>query len=140
MKSYINLALALTILVALASPTSAQTIGYAEAADRLAAACGADIQKYCKNANLGSGRIDKCLEQNQANVSSQCMATRAQVFQLLAKRAAAQAAVRKICDTDIRRLCADVVQQDGYLLECGLKAWRAVSAKCNQAITDAGWR
>jgi hypothetical protein len=140
MRTFIHIPFTLAVLLAFVAPSSAQTIGYAEAADRLGLACGADIQKYCKNVNLGNGRINSCLEQNQANVSLQCKLTRAEVFQLLQKRAVAQAVVRKVCDTDIRRLCAGVVQDDGYLLECGLKAWRALSDKCQQAITDAGWR
>ena len=135
----IHSALAFAILVAFVVQSSAQTIGYADALDMLAAACGADVQKYCKNVNLGNNRINNCLEQHQSNISFECKKTRADVFTLLQKRANAQASVRGICDADIRSLCPGVVQEDGYLLECGLKAWRSLGDKCRQAITDAGW-
>lgn len=118
----------------------AQTIGFAEAIDRLAAACGADIKKHCKGVPLGSGGVRNCLVRNQAKNAPRCNATMAEVFRLVQIRLAAQAAVPKLCDADIRRLCQGVQPGDGNLLECGLKAKRAVSAKCNQAITDAGWR
>jgi hypothetical protein len=119
---------------------SAQTIGFAEAIDRLAAACGADIKKHCKGVPLGDGGVRNCLVRNQAKNAPRCNSTMAEVFRLIEIRLAAQAAVPRICDADIRRLCQGVQPGDGNLLECGLKARRAVSAKCNQAITDAGWR
>ncbi len=121
-------------------PASAQTIGYAEAIDRLAVACGADIKKHCKGVPLGQGGVRNCLIRNQAKNSPRCNSTMADVFRLLEIRAAAQANVARICDADARRLCQGVQPGDGNLLECALKARRAVSAKCNQAITDAGWR
>ncbi len=121
-------------------PSVAQTIGYAQAIDRLAVACGKDIDQYCKNVNLGGGRVQQCLNQNQAKVSGNCRATQAEVAALLQKRAAARAYVLQVCDTDIRRLCPGVQPGDGNLLECFLKAERSASAQCRQAVTDAGYR
>jgi hypothetical protein len=37
-------------------------------------------------------------------------------------------------------LCGSVQKGDGQILECMILAQRSVSAKCNQAITDAGYR
>src|SRR5262249_38800475 len=132
--------LALAVLVFAAPAANAQTLGYADAIDRLAASCGKDIEKYCKNVNLGNHRIRDCLSRNQNNISAQCRTTSAEVFRLLQKRIAAQGAVVRICDADIRTYCQGVQPGDGNLLECALKAQRALSPKCNQAITDAGWR
>jgi len=134
------LALVLALLIGSASVATAQTIGYAEAIDRLAASCGNDINKYCKTVNLGGGRIQSCLDQNQAKVSGQCKATIAEVRSLLQKRAAARAYVLKVCDIDARRLCPGVQPGDGNLLECFFKAERSASAPCRQAVTDAGYR
>ena len=39
---------------------------------------------------------------------------------LLVKRAAARAAVRRVCDADIKRICAGIQQGDGNLMECFL--------------------
>jgi len=51
---------------------NAQTIGYAEAVGRFGESCGADIVKYYKTANLGGGRVQQCVEQNQARASPIC--------------------------------------------------------------------
>ena len=134
-------ALVLSLLIGSASSiATAQTIGYAEAIDRLAANCGTDINKHCKAVNLGGGRIQSCLDQNQAKVSGQCRATIVEVRELLQKRAAARVYVLKACDVDARRLCPGVQPGDGNLLECFFKAERSASPQCRQAVTDAGYR
>jgi OOP family OmpA-OmpF porin len=118
----------------------AQTVSYAEAADRLAAACGKDIDEYCRGVNLGSGRMKNCLSQNRDGLSADCKETYTQTFMLIEKRGQARAAVLKLCDIEVRKLCSGVAKGDGQVLECILTASAGVSRKCNQAITDAGFR
>ena len=52
----------------------------------------------------------------------------------------AQKEVLKVCRGDAARRCQGVVQSDGHILDCLLKAASTVSKKCNAAITNAGWR
>jgi hypothetical protein len=118
----------------------AQTVSYAEAAERLAAACGKDVDEYCRGVNLGSGRMKNCLSQNRDSLSADCKETYTQVFTLIEKRAQARTAVLKLCDVEIRKLCSGVAKGDGQVLECVLTASTGVSRKCTQAITDAGFR
>ena len=129
-----------SLVVLAASPSTAQTIGYAQAIDRLAVSCGKDIDQYCKKVNLGGGRVQQCLDQNQSRVSAGCRATQAEVKALLQKRAAARSYVLQVCDVDIRRLCPGVQPGDGNLLECFFKAENRASPQCRQAVTDAGYR
>lgn len=127
-------------LVALtAQPAAAQTIGFAEAYDRLAKSCGKDIDKLCANAPLGGGAVKSCLEKNQSKVSEGCKAVAAETFMLLAKREAAQANAVKVCDRDISQYCSRVQPHDGYVLQCLLTSTRVVSTACKQIIVDAGW-
>ena len=134
-------ALTLAALIPLgATPGIAQTIGYAQAIDRLATSCGKDIDRTCRTANLGGGRVQQCLMQNQSKISASCRATIADVRMLLEQRAEARANLMKLCDADIRRLCAGVKQGDGNLLECFFKTERRASAECSQAVIDAGYR
>jgi hypothetical protein len=135
----IVLFLLLPVFVQLDS-AQAQTVSYAEAADRLAAACGKDIDEYCRGVNLGSGRMKNCLSQNRDSLSADCKETYTQIFTLIEKRAQARTAVLKLCDVEIRKLCSGVAKGDGQVLECILTASIGVSRKCNQAITDAGFR
>jgi hypothetical protein len=135
-----SLGLILFALVAGAGPAHAQTIGYAQAIDLLAANCGKDIDKLCGRENLGGGRVQQCLVRNQGKVSGNCKSAIGEVAALLQKRAAARQAVLKVCEADIRRLCSGVQAGDGNLLECFLKAEARANAQCRQAVTDAGYR
>ncbi len=134
------LAIVLTASFLVSTTAFSQTIGYADAISGLAAACGADIRKFCKGVNLGNDRLRNCLNQNQANVSSQCKVGYTRAMDLLQKRVTAQRSVTKICDSDIRRLCGGVQPGDGNILNCVLLAQKQVSVQCNQAVTDAGYR
>ena len=131
---------AVVVWLAAPHPASAQTISFEEAYDKIARACGADVGKHCAGVPLGGGAVMACLQAKQAEISAGCKATVMQAFASVQKRMQAQASVRKICSADIARRCPGVVQHDGYVLSCVLKASRVVSASCNQAITDAGWR
>lgn len=129
---------ALAGIVAL--PAHAQTMSFAEAAARFVDACERDINSFCKGVNLGGGKLGACLTKNKDSVSARCRDEFPEILAGIAKRAAARTNVLKACDTDRRRLCGDVVKGDGQILDCMLTASRAVSARCNQAITDAGYR
>jgi outer membrane protein OmpA-like peptidoglycan-associated protein len=88
---------------------------------------------------LAEDACSKCLERNQAGVSAQCKSAFAQVVALTARRAAARASVTRICDSDIKRLCAGIQPGDGNLIDCFLKVQRNVSAACRKAVDDAGY-
>jgi len=120
-------------------PANAETIGFSEAVNQFAVGCGADIAKYCKTANLGGGRLQQCLSQNKAGVSARCVATIRGLDTLIAKRAAARAAVASVCDADIKRLCAGVQAGDGNLMECFYAAKQNMSPQCRQTVEDAGY-
>lgn len=133
------LAAAAVLVTAAPAPATAQTIGYAQAINILAQSCGSDILKYCKGINLGDGRVESCIEQNP-KVSQTCKADLVKVRQLLAARAAAQAAVSEICNRDAQQFCKMTKQGKGHILNCLLKAAPSVSSKCNAAIDAAGYR
>jgi len=131
-----------TTLLVVAAPASAETISYAEATRALIAACGADINANCKGVKPGGNRIQACFAEKAGNVSAQCKETYAAVFASLAARAKAQAAVPQLCKYDAERYCSNFRAGDGRILRCLIRSdhVRKVSKKCNQAITDAGWR
>src|SRR3954469_14364786 len=138
MTRYIHACIALMLMVAPA-PAVAQSIGFAEAIDRLAAACSKDIQKHCKGVNLGGGRMMLCLDRNTTGVSAQCKAAGTAVTALLTTRADARRRIPTVCDLDVRRLCAGVQPGDGNLMECFYKAKANISAPCRQAVSEAGY-
>ncbi len=123
-----------------AAPASAATISFADAMSIMARDCGADVQKYCKGVPLANNGVGNCLIQNQAKVSPVCIQTLAAVRASLAARIAAQDNVIKVCRGDANRRCQGVVHSDAHTLDCLLKAANHVTKKCNEAITNAGWR
>ena len=138
---YVHRALACGLIcLGLSNGVHAETISYADAATKLATDCGADIQKLCKGINLGNNRIRDCLAQHAAQVSPQCSSSLTSVLTSIQRRQQAQANVLKVCRDDARRRCEGVVPGEAHILNCLLTAARSVSAKCNAAITDAGWR
>lgn len=136
----IRILLAATLLAGSAMAANAQTISYAQAGALLAKSCGPDINKLCPNVNLGGGAIQACMDKQISKVSAKCQADYAMATASIAKRDAAQDAIGKICNADAARLCQGMIPQDGNLLSCLLEATNVVSAACNQAITDAGYR
>lgn len=126
-------------VIAWTGAAKADTISYADAITVLAKDCGADIKKLCKGLNLGNNRIADCLAQNAGKVSPTCTSTLASVAASIQKREQAQTAYSKVCATDMARRCNGVVG-DGYILACLAKKQKTISAQCNQAISDAGWR
>jgi hypothetical protein len=140
MKSRLaSITIALCSSFLFASPSGADTISYADAMTLLAKDCGHDIKKHCPGVNLGNGRIQGCLEQHQASVSATCTSTLASVTQSIAIRHEAQMSVFKVCKGESATFCKGVVG-DYNILGCLLKTKHIDGSKCNQAITDAGWR
>jgi outer membrane protein OmpA-like peptidoglycan-associated protein len=121
-----------------AGPASALTLGYAEAIDQFATSCRTDMAKYCKNEPLGGGNVRSCL-QRQPGLSARCSGAISALSAMLQKRAAARAAVIRVCDADAKRYCAGVQPGDGNLMECFSKAKARMSAACRQAVEDAGY-
>ncbi|MFG1360272.1 hypothetical protein [Xanthobacter pseudotagetidis] len=133
------LALVLAMLLG-AGAARAQTVSYAEAAGLLAQHCGADIMTHCRGLNLGNGAIHQCLASKAAQLSPACAANHEGVKQMTEARAAAQAAVFKVCDRDRAEYCPGVEAGDGNIVSCLLKASRVVSQSCTAAIVNAGYR
>ncbi|MGC2315263.1 MAG: hypothetical protein WA615_02035 [Bradyrhizobium sp.] len=105
----------------------------------LGASCGNDIDANCRGVNLDASRLKDCLGRNQDSVSNQCKADYVRAFDAIQKRVVARAAVSKICQREALKLCANAEKDAGKVLEC-LMTTRGISAKCSQAIGDAGYR
>jgi OOP family OmpA-OmpF porin len=132
-------ALATLLVTAGTGPSAAQTIGYAEALGRLAVACGKDIERYCRRANLGGGEVADCLERNSSRVSGTCQATANQVGALLRQRAEARASVPKLCELDRLRFCGGIQPGNAQILGCMYKSRNALRPACRQALIDSGY-
>ena len=95
--------------------------------------------KFGRGVNFDSARLKDCLYRNQDSMSAQCKADYSGAFEAIQKRVAARAAVPKMCQREIAKLCGGAQKEVSRYLEC-LMTTSGVSARCNQAIGDAGYR
>jgi hypothetical protein len=128
----------LTVALVASQPASAVTMSFEDATTVLGASCGKDIDDNCRGVNLDPGRLRECLARNQDVVSPQCKADYFRIFDAIQKRAAARAAVPKMCDREAAKLCAGTAKED--LPKCLLAIPRGIGWKCTQAINEAGYR
>jgi hypothetical protein len=129
------------IILALLAPSlaSAQTMSFGDASGILGKSCGKDIDDSCRGVNFESSRLKDCLYRNQDTMSAQCKADYIRAFDAIQKRIATRAAVARQCEYEIVKKCHGKAKEAGKSLEC-LLATPNVSARCNQAIGDAGYR
>jgi S1-C subfamily serine protease len=95
--------------------------------------------KFCRGLNLGNNQIQNCLQKNEAKVLPTCTSTLTSVTASIQQRQAAQIGFFKICAHGSAQYCKGM-KGEGNILACLLKTKRIDNGKCNQAITDAGWR
>jgi hypothetical protein len=129
----------LVIALAASSPALAETMSFGDAAAILGKSCAKDIDANCRGVNFDSTRLKDCLYRNQDSMSAQCKADYPGAFDAIQKRVAARAAVPKACEREIVKTCKGTMKEAGKSLECLLTA-QGASARCNQAIGDAGYR
>jgi Cysteine rich repeat len=127
------------LLLAIASPALAETTSFESSTAILGASCGKDIDANCLGVNLDPVRLKECLARNQDVVSPQCKADYVKVFEAIQKRVSARAAVSRMCERDKQKFCGDPQNGAGAVIDCLLKS-RGVSARCTQAVREAGYR
>jgi hypothetical protein len=92
--------------------------------------CASDIQKFCANVPIGGGRIQKCLEEHEKELSPECASQHGN----LEKDMGAMAAT---CRYDISRFCWDVSPGQGRIARC-LEAHRSdLSPSCADRMRKA---
>jgi hypothetical protein len=134
-----DIAILLIVLLAAPSLASAETMGFAESAALLAKSCAADIETNCRGVNLDSNRLKECLSRNRDSLSAPCAESYLKTFDAIQKRIAARTAVANACTREIVKLCAGSTKETSKSVPC-LTTTPGVSARCLQAIGDAGYR
>ena len=129
------------LFVALTAPqlAAAETTSFADSAALLARSCAAEITANCRGVNFNSDRLKECLSRNQDVLSPQCKTNYFQVFDAIQKRIAARTAVANACSREIVKLCAGSTKETSKSVPC-LTTAQGVSARCIQAMGDAGYR
>lgn len=103
-------ALVVGILLAVASAASAQE------------ACRAEMDKFCKDVKMGGGRVIKCLQGHDAQLSDACRARLNTMRQFMA------------CLDDVVQLCPHVEPVGGPAIECLRLHETDLSTECKNEI------
>ena len=129
------------VFIALTAPSlaAAETMTFGDAVALLAKSCAAEIDANCRGVNLDSNRMKECLSRNQDALSPQCRSSYLGVFDAIQKRVAARAGVANACTREIVKLCAGSTKETSKSIPC-LTTAQGVSARCQQAMGDAGYR
>ena len=78
--------------------------------------CRADIEKFCKDVKPGQGRIEKCLQRHEGELSPACR-------NLIAEERA--------CEADVSKFCKGVKPGGGRIINCLKQHQAELSASCS---------
>lgn len=90
-------------------------------------ACGADVEKYCKDVPTGGGRRYRCLKEHEKDLSEACRKHIADV------KGRARG-IHEACWDDVSRFCGDVRRGGGRILQCLKDHESELSDSCKVVI------
>ncbi|HYA87112.1 MAG TPA: cysteine rich repeat-containing protein [Nitrospirota bacterium] len=85
-------------------------------------ACADDLAKYCKDVQPGQGRIIKCMEEHENDLSSGCRAKRAKMER------------NHPCADDAIRYCSNIQPGEGRILQCLKENESELTPQCKTRI------
>lgn len=89
--------------------------------------CADDAAKFCKDVKPGGGRIIKCLEGHQSELSEACK-------KQLESEGARIKAAQDACKSDVEKWCKDVQPGGGRIVKCLKEHQTELSAECKSQV------
>jgi hypothetical protein len=93
--------------------------------------CAVDVKQFCADVEIGRGRVQDCLRQNEARLSAACRDKRAAVELRLRQRVEQFAAA---CRRDADRLCSEVKPGGGRVIACLTRQEDDVTGSCRPEL------
>jgi hypothetical protein len=106
--------------------------------ETVAKGCEKELKTYCKDVTPGDGRVLTCLYSFWDKLSDQCDNALYDAAGQLQQAVAALHYVHSECWDDLKTYCSDIKPGEGRLLQCLEKNDAKVTARCKQAVKDAG--
>ena len=91
--------------------------------------CAADVKQFCGEVQVGGGRVQNCLRENDAKLSPACRERRAAVEE---KFRGIVMEFGQACQPDVTRLCSEVQPGQGRVLACLLRQQDFISSSCRR--------
>jgi hypothetical protein len=89
--------------------------------------CAEEIAKYCKEVKPGGGRILKCLDEHEKELSVSCKRKLEESKERLMK-------AQQACAGDMEKFCKDVQPGGGRILKCLREHTQELSPACRQEV------
>jgi Golgi apparatus protein 1 len=110
---------------------------FRERMQEIHAACQEDAQKYCAGVQPGGGRIARCLEQHQADLSEACRSEGQKISEERGAHRELLQQAQQSCRADAQKFCAGVQPGAGRIANCLRSHKSALSQDCTAAIEQA---
>lgn len=91
--------------------------------------CAEDIAKLCKDVGPGGGRIVKCLNQHEKELSGACV-------KYIAESKARLKETAQACHDDAMNFCKDVKPGGGRILRCLQEHRNELSPECKERLAQ----
>lgn len=110
---------------------------FRERMQEIRAACEEDAKKFCAGVQPGGGRIARCLQQHQDDLSEACRGEGRKIREEQGAHRALLRDVQQSCREDAQKFCAGVQPGQGRIANC-LRSHRSdLSQDCTAAIGQA---
>ncbi len=124
MQRQVSVALLAGLMLGLArAPAPAQPRGNG------GGACTVDLEQFCKGVEPGAGRIHRCLEEHEAQLSDACK-------QHVAQMRERTRTIEEACKDEVTKFCKSVSVGGGRVRNCLKRHEPALSPSCKTALEE----
>jgi len=114
--------------------------GVQGALDTFSEGCQKELTTFCKAVTPGEGRVLACLYAFQDKLSPGCEFALYDSVSQLERTVNTLGYVAAECHDDLKTNCSGVKPGEGRLLDCLDKNQEQVSARCKEAVKEAGYK
>jgi len=129
--------LAASTLVAVATSANAESLeARVEAASKkLAAACGADVKKFCGQVSMGEGRLVLCMMAHEDKLDSKCDVALYEASRNLERALDRVEQAADACWPDIEKHCTETAPGGGRVAQCLTAKKASLSQSCQTVVS-----
>ena len=104
------------------------------AANKIEAACGADVKKYCSTITPGEGRLVFCILANEDKISTKCDYALYEASRKLERALSRIEQAADACWNDIEKYCANIPDGGGRIAQCLAAKKASLTKSCQTAV------